>query len=110
MFESGEFVKANSNDVDRYSGLTIDNFDRKFMLVVERCGQADIAETGRHKAFSITLTGNARQFYFDSKRRKTSTYCRCRMLSWNASKLRNGLALSIGNGNLLRSKPSCRKS
>lgn len=58
--------KAYSNDSDKYSGATTDNFERKFMLFLERCDQAAIPNDDRHRAFSIMLIGNARQYYFDN--------------------------------------------
>lgn len=36
--------KAYSSDINKYSGSTVDNFDRKFMLFLDRCDQFDIAE------------------------------------------------------------------
>lgn len=62
--------KAYSGDDDKYSGGTTDNFERKFLLFLERCDQADILNEDRNRAFSIMLTGHARQFYFDSLKRK----------------------------------------
>lgn len=62
--------KAYGGEHDKFSGSTVDNFDRKFMLFVERCDQADIPAEDRHRAFSMMLTGHARQFYFDSVKKK----------------------------------------
>lgn len=58
--------KAYSGSEDKNSGLTTDKFESKFMLFLERCDLADIPEEDRHRAFSIILMGNARQFYSDS--------------------------------------------
>lgn len=60
--------KAYSSDDDRYSGLTQDNFDRKFVLFEERCDQADLNEDDRQRAFSIMLCKEARQYYLDTLR------------------------------------------
>lgn len=48
-----------------YSKKTTDSFERKFMLFLERCDQADIPECNRHHAFSIMLIGHARHYYSD---------------------------------------------
>lgn len=53
--------KALGNDVEKYSGSIPDNFERKFMLLLERGDQAEILEGDRHRAFSIMLTGHARR-------------------------------------------------
>lgn len=58
--------KAYHKNDDRYSGATVDNFERKYALFVERCDQSDICEEERRKAFSIMIFGAARQYYFDS--------------------------------------------
>lgn len=57
--------KAYFSDKDRYSGFPTDNFDRKLCLFNERCDQAGIPDDEKHRAFSIMLTGRARDFYFD---------------------------------------------
>lgn len=62
--------KAYKIDAERYSGGTTDNFEWKFVLLLERCDQADVNVQDRARAFSIMLTGNARQFYLDSLRDK----------------------------------------
>lgn len=64
--QMANLLKAYGNDSDKYSGSTTDNFERKYMLFLERCNQADITKEDRHRAFSIMLIGNARQYYFDS--------------------------------------------
>lgn len=57
--------KAYTSDSDRYSGTTTDNFERKFMLLLDRCDQAGIKDEDRLTAFSIMLIGAAHTFYYD---------------------------------------------
>lgn len=45
--------KALKNENDKYSGSTMDYFGKKHMVFLERCGQAEIIEKERQKAFSI---------------------------------------------------------
>ena len=59
-------AKSYYSDSDRYSGLPTDNFDRKSSLFTERCDQSSVAEDEKHRAFSIMLTGRARDFYFEN--------------------------------------------
>lgn len=57
--------KAYGSEVYKYSGSSTDNFERRFMLFLELCEQADISKEDRHRTFSIVLGGSARQYYFD---------------------------------------------
>lgn len=66
----GTLFKAYNNASDCYSGNTEDNFDRKFLLFLERCDQSGIPISERHRAFSIMLSSNARQYYFDHLQNK----------------------------------------
>lgn len=66
----GSLFKAYSSDFDRCSGTTTDNFDRKNILILDRCDQADVFGNDRSRVFSIMLTANARQFYLDALRHK----------------------------------------
>lgn len=59
------FFEAYRNKTDKHIGCTTDNFERKCMLILERCDQADITEGERHKLFSNKIIGTARQYYFD---------------------------------------------
>lgn len=62
----GNSIKAFLNDGGRYSSMIYDNFDRKYILYIDRGGQASIYKHDRQKSFSIRLIGTARQFYFES--------------------------------------------
>lgn len=67
-------AKVYNYDGDRYSGLTSDNFDRKLSLFEERCDQASVSDEDKSRAFSIMLTGRARDFYFDNLRGKSMSF------------------------------------
>lgn len=62
--------RAYSSDSDRYSGMTTDNFDRKYLLFLDRFDQSDVLFNDRSRAFPIMLNRNACQFYSDSLRSK----------------------------------------
>lgn len=51
--------KEYSNDDNRYSGVTKENLERKFILFFERYGEADIVEVDRNRAFSTLIAGSA---------------------------------------------------
>lgn len=61
--------EAYSGNDDKYSGGTANNFERKFLLFLERYDLADISSEDRHRAFSNMLSGHIGQFYFDSLKR-----------------------------------------
>lgn len=56
---------AYTGDNETYSEATRDNFERKFMLFLERCEKGDNLDEDLNRVFPVMLTGNARQFYFD---------------------------------------------
>lgn len=41
------------------------SFERKLLLLKERCDRANIVEQNMSRAFSIMLTEKAQQYYFD---------------------------------------------
>lgn len=45
--------KVYLSDDERYSGSTVDNFDRKYVLFQELCDQAGILDHNQARAFSI---------------------------------------------------------
>lgn len=56
---------AYNEEYDKYSGSETDNFERKHMIFLEHCKQADILDKDRRRAFSVMLTRHAHQCYFD---------------------------------------------
>lgn len=62
---TGSLFKAYRTENEKYSGSTDNNFDRKFVIFEERCDQMSLSEEDCHRAFSIMLFGNSKQFYFD---------------------------------------------
>lgn len=58
------FQTYTCND-EKHSGATAKNFERKFMLFVERRDQADIPKEDWHGALSTMWKGYAFLFYFD---------------------------------------------
>lgn len=58
-------LNAYAEEEEKFSGFTTDNFERKYMLFIKRCDQADILEDDEKRAFFIMLNGAARQHYFD---------------------------------------------
>lgn len=67
-------LKAYYSDEDRNSGLPRDNFERKLCLFEKRCDQASVTDENKQRAFSIVLTGRARDFYFDNSQGKDLTF------------------------------------
>lgn len=63
-------LKAYHGDGDLYSGKTEDKVDRKHAIFIERWEHTGIMDEYRCRAFSIMLNRLARQFYFDSLRRR----------------------------------------
>lgn len=57
--------RVYTEDTDKNSGCTTENFERKFGLFMERCDQADSPDEDRHRAFSILLARHARRYCFD---------------------------------------------
>lgn len=62
--------KPYTGDYEKYSGVTKETFDRKYVLFLERCDQSDVTTDDHARAFSIMLTLNARQYYLDVLRSK----------------------------------------
>lgn len=62
--------KEYHGDNDRYSGMNMDNLERKNYLFLERCYQSDVCEEERINYFSIMLCGSARKYYFDTLKAK----------------------------------------
>lgn len=58
-------VKAFSNEMEKYSGVTNEHFDMRYLLFFERCDQSDISNHDRAHALSIMMTGTARLLYLD---------------------------------------------
>lgn len=57
--------KAYAGEEDKYSGLTTDNFQSSYTLLLERCDQASILKDNTKRAYSIMLTGAARKHCID---------------------------------------------
>lgn len=65
--------RASGIDYSKYSGKSTDNFERYFMVFLERINQADISKCDRHRAFSTLLISHARKCSFDILKRQKRT-------------------------------------
>lgn len=61
--------KVYDDDGERLFDSTMDNLDRKFMLFMKICDQAEMLEKNIHCAFSIILTWHTRQFVMTFKKK-----------------------------------------
>lgn len=57
------FFKAFENENNKYRRFTMDNFNQRFKLFLERCDKADILVKVKNEAFLIMLFGHVLQYY-----------------------------------------------
>lgn len=65
--------KSYHGTKDRYRGNEEDNFNHKYNIFKESCEQNGLEEMECLKAFLVTLTGRALQFYFNNYQGKRAT-------------------------------------